>query len=121
MRWNGTVITGVPTFLYHDELLTSSADTITDPDGQGSLICRSETQTTVNWFTPINSPVATTDVGNFIQARATGPPSLSRVTLNRPFEVFPRVDAVTNGLWSCTANGMPTLSVGIYGRAQGED
>ena len=120
MRWNGTDITGVPTFIYHDELLTTNDSMITDPDGQGSLICRFEMQTTVYWSVVHGDPVSNATNGNFIQTRATGPPSLSRVALNsiRPITT-PRTDDFTNGLWFCSANGM-RLHVGLYGRAQGE-
>ena len=48
MRWNGTDITGIPTLIYHDELLFSNGP-ITDPFGPGRLICEIQEDTPVTW------------------------------------------------------------------------
>ena len=119
MRWQGTDITGVPTLIYHDELIISTDNVITNPDGQGSLICSSVAQTTVSWM-HVNGRTATTNSnGNFKQTRAAGPPSLSQLTLGGVPITTTRTDAVTNGLWSCSASGT-RLHVGLYGRVQGK-
>ena len=115
MRWNGTDITGVPTLIYHDELITSTDNVITDPDGEGSLICSSVAQTTVSWMSIRGSNATTQSNGNFKQTRAAGPPSLSQLTLGSDPITTPRTDTVSNGLWSCCANGAH-LYVGLYGR-----
>ena len=118
MRWNGTDITGVPTLIYHDELVTSTDNVITDPDGQGSLICSSVAQTTVSWVSVSGSTTVTHSNGNFKQTRAAGPPSLSQLTLGGDPITTPRTDVAANGLWSCSASGTQ-LHVGLYGRVQG--
>ena len=48
MTWNGTDITGVPTFIYHDELVTGTTP-ISDPNGPGRLICRSSSSIEIHW------------------------------------------------------------------------
>ncbi len=118
MRWQGRDITGVPTLIYHDQLVSSIDNVITDPDGQGSLICSSVAQTSVSWMTAFNTAVATNSNGNFKQTRAAGPPSLSQLTLGGAPITTPRTDTATNGLWSCSASGTQ-LHVGLYGRDQG--
>ena len=117
MRWNGTDITGVPTFIYHDELLLISKDSmITNPDENGSLIC-----TITRWFVTGGKPVTTGFNGNFIQREVAGPPTLFQVALNSLHPITtPRTNATTNGLWFCRTS-VTRLYVGLYGRAQGED
>ena len=119
MLWNGTNITDTPSLIYHDELLRS-ADPITNPNGPGTLVCISEMPLTVNWFGIDGVTVTTFSSGDFIQRRELGPPSLSRLSLN-PFNSFlPGLGPDTNGIWSCSAGGMPTLYVGLYTRAPGK-
>ena len=118
MRWQGRDITGVPTLIYHDELVTSTDNVITDPDGQGSLICSTVAQTTVSWMSVPGSAIVTHSNGNFKQTRAAGPPSLSQLTLGALPFTTPRTDTAANGLWSCSAGGT-RLCVGLYGRVPG--
>ena len=120
MRWNGTDITGVPTLIYHDELITSTDDVITDPDGQGSLICYS-TAGTVVWVLVPTTAVPTKNTGNFKQTKNN---NSSQLTLGGVPLTQQRTDAVTNGLWSCrasTTQSLPRLFVGLYGRVQGKE
>ena len=119
MRWNGTDITNVPTFIYQDELIRSRDDIITDPDGPGSLICVSSAQTLLDWFMVFGT---INEFDNFQETYEQGPPSVSQLTQSIPIVDPPRRDADTNGLWRCEAsNGSPTLYVGIFGRFEGED
>ena len=127
MRWNGSDITGIPTFIFHDELVDgldqlSSPPTTPEVDGPGRLVCRSETQATINWLLANGVPVTTSSNGNFVQRRfSTGAPSYSRMGIGVPLDpIFVRTDDVTNGLFSCNASGMTTLYVGLYGRDASE-
>ena len=117
MRWNGTDITGQLTFIYHDELIISGDDIITNRNGPGSLICSSETQTTVLWhFTDGRIFNA---VDNFKQTAEPGPPSVSQLT---QFIVSANVslDPATNGMWYCSTTEGLRLHVAIYGRVAGQ-
>ena len=119
MTWNGTDITGLPTLIYHDELITSTGP-ITYPYGPGRLVCRldNEEATQVQWFHANGNRVTTQTNGNFIQTRSSGPPIISRLSMNIPIS-SPRTDSLTNGLWFCRANNK-TLYVGLYSRIPGE-
>ena len=115
MRWNGTDITGIPTFIYHDELATSIGN-ITDPNGQGSLICSSVAQTTIVWKRVDEVNVNFHNKGSFQQI---GSPNLSQLALGNGFNSTPRIESFINGLWCCTTSGA-RLHVGIYTRVPGK-
>ena len=131
VTWNGTVVTG-PVFLYQDEILVDPLSSpgfhIGDPNRNGALVCRSDDQAGVGWYTPIDksSPDATSgeaSTTNFKQIRGeqTDVPSLSRLSANA--SGIARDDGNSNGLWSCRLNGNTTtaIAVGIYGRGTGRD
>ena len=121
MRWEGKDVTPYnPVFIYHDELINSTDDVITDVDGPGSLVCISTTQARVDWLGVTDSfgVVTTGNEGNFKQTQVIGLPSLSQLTLSQPFSDSPRSDPGTNGLWSCSIPGQ-RLFVAIYARAEG--
>ncbi len=120
MRWNGTDITGIPTMIYHDELITSQDDAIADPDGSGSLICSFVAWLDIDWFgvTDAAGDITTGNGGNFKQRKERGPPSLSQLIQSNPVS-NPRGDDNTNGLWYCSISGMTPLYVGLYSRIPG--
>ncbi len=125
MRWNGTDITGVPTFIYHDELLFQTG-VLTDINAPGRLVCVFPTETTVTWERVDGSSISssTRDRDEFFQRRQTSaPPSVSRLTTTQHFSrTTPLTDSRFNGLWTCRANAVPAdrLHVGLYARAEGE-
>ena len=82
MRWNGTDITVRTDIIYHDELIASSDNEITDPDGPGSLICSSASRARVDWLGVTDSlgSVPTGNEGTFRQTLSMGIPSLSRLS-----------------------------------------
>ncbi len=120
MWWNGTDITEIPTLIYHDELITSQDNAITNINGPGSLACRFIAWLDINWFgvTDAAGDITTGNDGNFKQRKERGPPSLSQLTQSVPVST-PRWDDNTNGLWYCSISGMTPLYVGIYGRING--
>ncbi len=117
MWWNGTDITGIPILIYHDELITSQDDAITDINGPGSLACRFIAWLDINWF-GVTDAAGNITTGNFKQRKERGPPSLSQLIQSIPVP-NPRGDNSTNGLWYCSISGMTPLYVGLYGRIPG--
>ncbi len=119
MWWNGTEITGIPTLIYHDELVISTS-IVTDPNGPGHLICRSETQEVVDWLDVHDNSVTTETSGNFFQQRMTTTGlALSRLSQNIPFSLPIVRDVRTSGLWACgTSNSLQY--VGLYARLLGK-
>ena len=129
IRWNGTDITGIPTLIYHDELITSIDNLITDPNGAGSLICSSVNETVLYWITTNNfnalRPAYTS--GYFKQTRehrGSAPPSLTQLSLCLPLPDPPLMSSDLNGLWSCRDFAIPGENlgphVGVYSRAPGK-
>ena len=121
MTWNGTDITGVPTFIYHDELFRGTGP-ITDPDGPGRLICRSLTQTAqpVRWLDVSGSIVRDlhSQSSAFFQRRKTlSNVELSRLSLSTTYTIMRRAN--TSGLWICGPPGM-RVYVGLYARVEGK-
>ena len=131
VTWNGTVVTG-PVFLYQDEILVDPLSfpgfDIGDPNRKGALVCSSDDQARVGWYTPIgeSSPdvapgAASTTNFKQIRGEQTDVPSLSRLSANA--SGIAHGDGISNGLWSCRLNGNTTtaIAVGIYGRGTGRD
>ena len=117
MRWNGTDITRVPTFIYHDELIAGppGASLASDPDGPGVLVCCSgSSETTINWnfVDRMVDPVTTT--GNILLRIGTMRSQVLQNENNR-LPSGGRPEAFLNGLWSCTQGGT-RLHVGLYNR-----
>ena len=111
MRWNGVNITGIPTFIYHDEL---GSGNISDLDRQGSLICSSAANSSVFWQRVDEVNVNFHNRGSFQQIER---PSFSQLALGLAFTAAtPRTESFVNGLWPCTGSGA-RLHVGIYARA----
>ena len=116
--WNGTSIQS-PTFIYHDELFSSYADTpISSPIGPGRLLCENILAT---WTYVSGENVPGTDTDYFIQKRSPEDTE-SRLSLNANYpSVTPRADAYLNGLWACQTGSVTLKSyVGLYSRIQGE-
>ena len=113
MRWNGTNITGVPTFIYHDELATRTDGTIS-PDGPGSLICSIPANISVTWSLVNDIPVSFLATRSFHQIQKVETPSLSQLALGSGGH--PRSESFVNGLWFCRTSGA-RLYVGIYARS----
>ena len=112
--WNGSEISG-PVFLYQDELSTP----FLPAQDNGSLVCRSDDQTNLDWHSPSNTPLFF--VENFLQLRS-GPgvtPMESRLVVNQADLAL--ADDTTKGLWSCGSNGQQSssIAVGIYARLPG--
>ena len=124
MRWNGTDITGVPTFIYHDELIAGAPNTslAPDPDGPGVLSCSSETiqtTTTINWHLTVDHMIDPENItGNFLLRLG----SMRSQVLQNEDSLFPtggRSEYFFNGLWSCTQDGT-RVHVGLYSRPSSE-
>ena len=122
MRWNGTNITGVPTFIYHDELTAGTPNTnlAPDPDGPGVLSCSSDTiQTTapINWhFVDRRIDPANTTRGFLLRLESTRSQVLQDIV---HLQTGGRQEAFLNGLWSCTQDGA-RFHVGLYSRSSSE-
>ena len=122
MMWNGTDITRIPTFIYHDELLTG-----TGPISffvPGTLVCYSTNMIRIEWeFVENGHYVSTSTTGenqNFFQRITVGTiASFSRLSTLGSITT-PSTDPALNGLWRCGPDGGPTLHVGLYGRVQGK-
>ena len=114
VTWNGTTVDG-PELIYHDELLLTTNDTITDVDGPGRLVCRSALSSTLTWHLTDSRPVLVEGMGMFRQTRQTGSPSLSR--LSTTLSAL-RTEPLTNGLWFCDSDVESTrVYVGLFARA----
>lgn len=125
MMWNGTVITSdTPTLIFHDELFSSTGP-ITNSIGPGRLICTSQTPSIVYWaYTTSNSRITAGDTtDNFFHQREGTDPVVSRLSLNpdNPITTTQATDQRINGLWRCNEDNWPTIYVGIYARAQGQN
>ena len=122
MTWNGTDITGVPTLIYHDELLSYNGPN-NHPDAPGRLLCISRTPRPIYWSYPTDAsriPLLDTS-DNFFHRRGGSNPVLSRLSRNSENPITtPRTDQRANGLWRCNENNGPTLYVGLYARVPGE-
>ncbi len=116
IRWNGADITGIPTLIYHDELITNANNILSDDvvDGPGSLICRSEVMVAEIIWERADSIILFPLSSNFVfaQVNTTGPPSLSQLSIRATDNERPN-----NGLWQCMGTAMPTVHVGVYSRA----
>ena len=122
MRWNGTDITGVPTFIYHDELIagTPGANLAPDPDGPGVLSCTSASgTTTVNWNSIDRAIDPTITTGNILLRIGTMRSQLLQNAYN-PFPTGGRQETLFNGLWSCMPLNGARLHVGLYFRSSSE-
>ena len=117
MNWNGTDITGVPTFIVQDELRTG-APIGSHSDGPGVLSCRSKISGgTINWHYA-DRMISASSNGNFIVRLG----SIRSQVLQNENNLLPtggRPEAFLNGLWSCTQDGV-RLHVGLYSRSPGE-
>ena len=126
MTWNGTDITNIPTFIYHDELTDNLF--FTDPNGPGSLVCTSVGLRNVLWAYPTddsNIGILIDNSQNFVHSRLGGeslPPIRSRLSRNPNNPITtPRTDERANGLWRCSEQYVGSvLHVGIYARVPGE-
>ena len=121
MRWNGTDITGVPTFIYHDELITGppGANLAPNPDGPGVLSCSTGIGAlAINWHFVDRMINPASMGGNILLRIGTRMRTRTQVLQNEnnPFPTGGRQDAFLNGLWSCTQN----LYVGLYFRSSSE-
>ena len=119
VTWNGTSITG-PVLIYQDELVVDNrASPTATPTRDGTLICTSRDQHSVNWHVPDRVSSATDDFRQ-IRTESGVTPSVSRLSALR--EDVSRDDDVTNGLWTCRLNEefSTSIPVGIYGRGGGE-
>ena len=126
MTWNGTNITNIPTFIYHDELTDEDISNKTDINGPGILVCTSVALRDISWAHPTySSSIDLTDnTQNFLHSRlgsVSAPPIHSLLSRNpdNPI-VTPRTDEPANGLWRCSESSGPVLHVGIYARVPGE-
>ena len=123
--WNGTNITGVPTFIYHDELINrSSFNNVSD--GPGRLICRSETLRLVRWLYVngnIVQPAPNLNLYFDQTMENTSDASLSQLSLSSTFSQ--RKSSTTSGLWLCGPSQMRLcgfqmrLYVGLFARIRG--
>ena len=119
MRWNGTDITGIPTFIYHHELIAGlpDEDLLPDPDGPGVLSC-SATFGTISWNFVDRMINPEQLIGNF-KLRLGRARSQVLQNANHRLEVGKRTEAFLNGLWSCEQGGT-RLYVGVYARSSSE-
>ena len=109
---NGFTITG-PVLIYQDELIR--------------LVCSSEeaqfmSGSSVAWYLPDSKQVnasSTPSSGDFEQHRSI---SGNNSVLSSTRAGIARIDAATNGLWTCRLNGLVrgAVPVGIYARGGGE-
>ena len=120
LRWNNTDITGIPTFIFHDELITGFPDTTlpSDSDGPGVLSCSSASGTTTIIWHYVDRQISVSAFGNFILRRGTMRSQLLQNANNR-LPTGGRPEAFLNGLWSCEQGGT-RLHVGLYGRFSSE-
>ena len=119
VTWNGTTISG-PVFIYQDELVQDFRTNVLATPVDGTVICRSESQSVAGWhFTNGLLVSLSSTTSHFRQRRTTSAPSVSRLTTNIPDEAL--TDAVANGLWTCRLNGASSgaIMVGIYARGGG--
>ena len=126
MTWNGTDISDVPTFIYHDEL--------TDKPGfneSGTLLCISRVPSGVFWSYADNRGIVLSDRSqNFLHLQSgnlSDPPIQARLSRNPSNPITtPRTDRRANGLWRCFEHKGPTyiigplFYVGLYARVPGE-
>ena len=129
MFWNGTNITTIPTFIYHDEL-TDSHSAFTDPFAPGHLVCRSATPLLMHWSRSADEsrlsdqefslPFIHTRRGREIHR----PPIYSRLSQNpdSPITISnPATESEWNGLWRCNEFDRPEiLYVALYARVPGK-
>ena len=119
MRWNGTDITRVPTFIFHDELIAGNATLPPDPDGPGVLSCSSASgTTTINWNF-VDRIIIPAGTGSIILKNNGTIKSQVLQNESRPLPTGGRPEAFLNGLWSCTQGGT-RLHVGLYFRPSRE-
>ena len=108
LTWEGNLVTG-PILIYHDELRLDGNDNpmLGDVDGQGALVCRSQTRPRVFWRNTAGADFPDTETSggrNDINQIRSGPndvPSISR--LSRGTTTSP-TDNLFDGLLLCRLN-----------------
>ena len=125
VTWNGTDITGRPTLIYHDEVVSinySSPPTIVNPNGLGGLICSSiDTVGPIAWHPGDGSTVIFDyNIRERIiyQIIPSGNLTAQIVRDGRSHDI-PRT-SYHNGLFTCRWNGdiLTAVPVGFYQRGE---